>query len=306
MDLKDNSNEGQVKPISLCLVVQLCVQSWTLVDVRCDLISALFFYSWRFWRLISNYQYWPNGQSPYSYDDLSNVKKYVPVLKLALEIIKYEPAWILAPLFFSDILSIFPHYLHKVGPDFFYWVARSLFFGWSGNHGQFWLNPIFPKEGPDHTRSRNYHFQDHFGSVIIGPHYITKNYELCVVFGLDVSWSSWMVFETSIFLRNFYCLVGKKKISCQGPWAVYELDDWIKELIWVWLSKTMVNLCILDLWAVCCVWVGCWVVGIKCCLSMVDLCIYVWVGWWVVDLGMMLAKTWKGLAECREGEITKE
>ena len=42
MDLKDNSNEGQVKPTSLCLVVQLCVQSWTLVDVRCDLISALF------------------------------------------------------------------------------------------------------------------------------------------------------------------------------------------------------------------------------------------------------------------------
>ena len=43
------------------------------------------------------------------------------------------------------------------------------------------------KEGPDHTSSRNYHFQDHFGSVIIRPHYIAKNYELCVVFGLDVS-----------------------------------------------------------------------------------------------------------------------
>ena len=93
------------------------------MDVRCDLISALIL----IYEDFVCYSVKINiGQLLFTCDDLSlflfsKVKRNcVPVLKLTREIIKYEPAWILAPLFFSDILSIFSHYLHKVGPDFFY------------------------------------------------------------------------------------------------------------------------------------------------------------------------------------------
>ena len=138
----------------------------------------------------------------------------------------------------------------------------------------------FLKRGPRSHEFEKLSFSGSCGSVIIVPHYITKNYELCVVFGLDVSWSSWMLFESSIFLRylnSVLCIawlvkqryLAKDHELCMS-WMIGSRN---LSLIWVWFSKTMVDLCILELWAVCCVWVGRWVVDLKECLSMVDLCI---------------------------------